>query len=225
MPSNFGCAAGLRCFFDSAPIARQPAAMCNLYRMTRAADEVARLFGVEAPSGSNAGEDVYPGYPGLVIADGRLRTMTWGFPLSLKGKQGQPLKPKPVNNTRCDKLNNGFWKSSFVSRRCLIPVSAFAEAEGAKGAKTRTWIAVANEPVFTIAGIWRDSAEWGPVYSMLMTGACDAIRQVHDRSPVILKPEEREKWQTASTDEARKLCQPFAGSLSIDRTPEPWVRR
>ena len=30
--------------------------------------------------------------------------MTWGFPLVLKGKNGQPLKPKPVNNARTDKL-------------------------------------------------------------------------------------------------------------------------
>src|SRR5690606_27736565 len=129
--------------------------MCNLYRMTRSVDEVAQLFGVELPAPSNAGEEVYPGYPGLVIAEGSLRTMAWGFPLALKGAKGQTLKPKPVNNTRSDKLDSFMWRYSFQERRCLIPVTAFAEAEGPKGSKTRTWLSVPAEPVFACAGIWR----------------------------------------------------------------------
>src|SRR5260221_6573159 len=113
--------------------------MCNLYRMTRSVDEVARLFAVEADNGVNFAGEVYPGYPGLVVAGGRARAMTWGFPLVLEGKQGQPLKPRPVTNARLDKLLTAFWRASFASRRCLVPVSAWAEAEGDKGRMTRTW--------------------------------------------------------------------------------------
>lgn len=112
--------------------------MCNLYRMTKAPDEVARLFNVRLGQIGNAGGEVYPGYPGLVVADGELRSMTWGFPLVLKGKSGHPLKLNPVNNTRADKLDSFMWPYSFQKRRCLIPVSQFAGAEGEKGAKTRT---------------------------------------------------------------------------------------
>ncbi len=64
--------------------------------------------------------------------------MTWGFPLAMKGKSGQPLKPKPVNNARTGKLDGGFWRPSFQARRCLIPVTEFAKAEGERGAITRT---------------------------------------------------------------------------------------
>jgi len=107
--------------------------MCNLYKMTKTVEEVARLFGAVADPPGNAGDTVYPGYPGIVVApDGgtlRVRQMVWGFPLTLKGKNGQPLKPKPVNNCRTDKLAGGFWRPSFHARRCLIPVTAFCEAE------------------------------------------------------------------------------------------------
>src|SRR5690349_12768805 len=103
--------------------------MCNLYRITKAHAEVARLFGASLGSIGNAPEEVYPGYPGLVVAKGELRSMVWGFPLVLKGKNGQPLKPKPVNNARADKLDAFKWRYSFQERRCLIPVTAFAEAE------------------------------------------------------------------------------------------------
>jgi putative SOS response-associated peptidase YedK len=79
--------------------------MCNLCRMTKAPDEVARLFGATMVQPHNAAAEVFPGYPRLVFARGELGSMTWGFPLVMKGKSGQSLKPKPVNNTRADKLD------------------------------------------------------------------------------------------------------------------------
>ena len=93
--------------------------MCNLYRMTKGTQEVAQLFAVTADAGANYGAEVYPGYPGLVVADGQTSAMTWGFPLVLKGKQGQPRKPKPVTNARTDKLGSAFWRDSFARRRCI----------------------------------------------------------------------------------------------------------
>lgn len=60
--------------------------MCNLYRMNRATTEVANLFRAVAEA-SNAPGEVYPGYPGLVVAEGHLRSMGWGFPLALKSKK------------------------------------------------------------------------------------------------------------------------------------------
>jgi len=199
--------------------------MCNLYRMNRAIAEIASIFNATAEA-SNAPGDVYPGYPGLVVAEGRLRSMSWGFPLTLKSKKtGQPLKPKPVNNTRADKLDTFMWRYSFAERRCLIPVEAFAEAEGARGSMTRTWISLPDQPVMAIAGIWRDSDEWGPVYSMVMTEACVDMAGIHDRMPVILAPGQQDHWLSGHAEDAFKLCQPYAGMLAIDRTNEPWVKR
>jgi putative SOS response-associated peptidase YedK len=106
--------------------------------MTKATAEIANLFRATPSTGADLGSEVYPGYPGLVVAEGQVRSMIWGLPLVLKGKQGQPLKPKPVNNARTDKLGTPFWRDSFEKRRCLISVSSWAEAEGPKGAMTRT---------------------------------------------------------------------------------------
>ena len=199
--------------------------MCNLYRMTRNVDEVAHLFGAQLGSVGNAGAEVYPGYPGLVVAGGTLRSMTWGFPLVLKGKNGQPLKPKPVNNTRADKLDSFMWRYSFQERRCLIPVSEFAEAEGPKGSMTRTWFSLPGEPVFAVAGIWRDTPEWGPAYSMVMTEACQHIADVHNRMPVILRRSDWADWLDGAPDDAAILCRPYPDMVVRDQTDEPWVRR
>lgn len=198
--------------------------MCNLYRMTKGVDEVARLFNADLGQIGNAGGEVYPGYPGLVVASGDLRSMAWGFPLSLKGAKGQPLKPKPVNNARADKLNGFMWRYSFQERRCLIPVTEFAEAEGAKGSKTRTWFSLPEQEVFAVAGIWRDTPEWGPAYSMVMTEACIHVADVHDRMPVILRPTEWSEWIDGPPDAAGLLCRPYPDLMVVTRTDDPWVR-
>lgn len=183
------------------------------------------MFRATTGVGSNFASEVYPGYAGLVIADGQVRSMTWGFPLALKGKQGQPLKPKPVNNTRADKLSTGFWRPSFQSRRCLIPVSAFAEAEGERGRMTRTWFTLPDQEVFAVAGIWRESVEWGPVYSMVMTEACIHVADVHDRMPVILPEADWIDWLDGPPDAASLLCHPYPELMVVGKTAEPWAKQ
>ena len=199
--------------------------MCNLYRMTKSTTEVAQLFRAAIGETGNAGAgEVYPGYPGLVIANSMLQSMNWGFPLVLKGKNGQPLKPKPVNNARADKLDGFMWRYSFQERRCLIPVSQFAEAEGEKGRKTRTWFSLPDEDVFAVAGIWRDSPEWGLCYSMVMTEACLHVADVHDRMPVILRRSDWGDWLDGPPDSASLLCRPYPDLMVCDRTTDAWVR-
>jgi putative SOS response-associated peptidase YedK len=199
--------------------------MCNLYRMTKGADEVANLFRTELGSTGNFASEVYPGYPGLVVAGGKLRSMVWGFPLTLKSKKtGQPLKPKPVNNTRADKLDSFMWRYSFAERRCLIPVTEFAEAEGEKGSMTRTWFSLPDQDTFAVAGIWRETDEWGAAYSMVMTEACVHVADVHDRMPVLLQRDDWGQWVDGSPEEARLLCQPYPAAMTVDRTSETWNR-
>lgn len=204
--------------------------MCNLYHLRKSAAEVAAHFRVETPVQSNAGEEVYPGYPGVVMREAAgarlLQSMVWGFPLRLK-TMSPSAKPKPVNNIA--DLRKGMWigLARKPEWRCLIPLTGFAEAEGAKGAKTRTWFSVKDEPIFAWAGLWRDSAEWGPVYSGVMTNCNDAIRPVHDRMPVLLHRNDYDQWLHGSFDEiaaVQERC--FPDDLIVtDRTSEPWVKR
>ena len=198
--------------------------MCNLYCMTKNKDEVAAWFdAVNEVGGANFGDEVFPGYPGAVVAQGKLAQMSWGFPLLLKGKSGQPLKPKPVNNARTDKLDGFFWRDSFVNRRCLIPVTAWAEAEGPKGGKTRSWFARPDAELFAVAGVWRESAEWGRCYSMVMTDSAGLAAQVHDRMPVLLRRADHAVWTQGDPQEAKALCTAWPGELTLDRSDQPWA--
>ncbi|QWC55948.1 hypothetical protein F7D01_01525 [Erythrobacter sp. 3-20A1M] len=198
--------------------------MCNLYRLTKTTAEVAKWFSaIEQPAGANFAGEVFPGTPGMVVAEGALVSMNWGFPLQRTGSKGQALKPKPVNNTRADKLDGFFWRYSFAERRCLIPLTAWAEAEGPRGGKTRSWLSLPDAPLFACAGIWRDSDEWGRCYSMVMTDACGVAADCHDRMPVILSASDYAIWTAGEPEAARALCRPWEGPLTLERTDEPWA--
>lgn len=186
--------------------------------------EVAAVFNVgDDTIGANLDFEVYPGRPGVVIAKGRLRQMCWGFPLQRTGKQGQTLKPKPVNNARAEKLGNPFWRQSFKMRRCIIPMTAWAEAEGAAGAKTRTWLSLRGAAVFACAGIWRQSDQWGDVYSMVMTNSADLAVDYHDRMPVILHRDNWATWLNGEPTVAHQLCIPSKEPLQAERSDVPWT--
>lgn len=200
--------------------------MCNLYKVKSSHTEVADFFdAIVEDVGANVPEEIYPGYPTMIVAGGKLRSMVWGFPLAQTGAKGQSLKPRPVNNTRTDKVKSYFWRDSFENRRCLIPVSTFAEAEGPKGSMTRTWFSMPDAPLFAAAGIWRTSDEWGAACSMLITDANAQVAPVHNRMPVILRSESWEQWLAGTPSEAYDLCVPFEGELALDRTDEPWFKR
>ena len=198
--------------------------MCNLYRMRGRVEEVAGLFRAQARPGANFGEEVYPGYAGLVVAEGVVRAMTWGFPLRLKTMK-PTSKPKAVNNARDDKLMTPMWKASFERRRCLIPVSQWAEAEGPAGRMTRTWYSLHGAELFAVAGIWRWSEEWGDVYSMVMVDGCLQMSDVHDRMPVILRPEHYGQWTEGAPEDALALVRTCDDALAVERTDEPWFKR
>lgn len=199
--------------------------MCNLYRLNRATAEIAHLFGAEATSGVNVAAEVYPGYPGLVVADHVVRAMTWGFPLAMIGKRGQALKPKAVTNAREDKLHTPFWRTSFEHRRCLIPVTSWAEAEGKRGRMTRTWYAMPGEETFAVAGLWRPTAEWGDAYAMVMVDGSPHMAEVHDRMPVLLSRADWRQWTSGSPADAFALCRTWPHELDVERTSDLWSAR
>lgn len=206
--------------------------MCNLYTVRKSAAEVAAHFRVKAPTYSNAPNDVHRGGTGMVVREDAgeriMQSMAWGFPRPQKSKKtGLPLKPTPVNNIA--DLGNWMWRhiAPRPENRCLIPVTAFAEAEGEKGAMTRTWFNVKDQPLFAWAGMWKNSDEWGPVYSGLMTDCNEAIRPVHDRMPVLLHQDEYDLWLHGTLDDViafQERCFPD-DLIEMTRTDELWVKR
>ena len=208
--------------------------MCNQITLKASVDEVASHFKARRPKPTNASTgDVWKGGTGFIVRENAgervMDAMTWGFPKYLKNKRtGELNKPLKVNNARDDHLMNpfGMWHEWFIQpgQRCLIPITAFAEAVGASPNMTRTWVRVADQPIAACAGFWRPTDEWGDSYTMVMVDAVPEMMEIHDRMPVILHPDDWDRWLHADADEAMALVKQYpANQLIVEPTDELWV--
>jgi putative SOS response-associated peptidase YedK len=206
--------------------------MCNLYSVQRSATEIAAHFGVSDPPELDIPPETKPGEPGIIVRTtaGRrvMQSLHWGFPRPQADRNGDPLHPKPVNLIA--DLTNPMWDTMVPDPRyrCLIPVTAFAQPEGPRGRMTRTWFSVKDWPIFAWAGFCRSTQEWGPVYGAMTTDSNSAIAPLNPRMPVLLAPNEYDRWLEGSIEDVIdfQFRPPFpAERHGIDRTDELWVPR
>ncbi|GGZ02813.1 hypothetical protein GCM10011614_17360 [Novosphingobium colocasiae] len=206
----------------------QNPSMCNRYSPGDR-QRIEHHFSARRLREFNAGPPiVHPREPGWVVRETEgtriLEQMTWGFPVYLRGKSGQPLKPKPTNNARFDKLGS-YWKrwAANPEHRCLIPAAAFAEAVGPAGAMTTTWLSVKDEPLFAWAGLWRETDEWGACYTGVMTDNAVELAAIHDRCPVIIDRQDWATWLHAPLEDLYRFDRPLpADRMQVLPTSVLW---
>lgn len=123
----------------------------------------------------------------VIMPDGSLRTMLWGFRLPIPGKPG---KMRTVVNSREDKLEGRTWNKSFRERRCIVPASAFYEWVEQRGKMVPLRVERPDLEMTWIAGIWREEEERGECFSMITTEPNGVLAPVHDRMPAVLTDEQ-----------------------------------
>ncbi len=197
--------------------------MCNHYQSNP--DDIPNWaewngFDLPAPRGDME-RHIWPKRAGYVarIEDRRrmIDAMTWGVPITIPGKRPGTTITKHVTNVR--NLASPFWKSMLKepARRCLVPFSQFAEPKPGKDPETgrpaEYWFRVNDAFMAAFAGIWRPS-ETGNVFAFLTCEPNPLVAPLHPKAmPVILAPEDYERWMTAGYDDACALAAPFPSQL------------
>ena len=215
--------------------------MCNLFANTMPVDAMRDLFAVDRAHDRLGNAPPLPAIfprrdaPTVFLAEDGARAlapMHWGFLMpQVSKKTGKPILPKAINNARDDKLRTSpFWRESFERRRCLLPATAFCEAEG-RAPATYHWFALtgaAERPPFAFAALWRPFRgryrEAAPVeidtVTMVTTTPNALVRPIHpDRMPVILPEDAWETWLSGAPDAAFALLRPYpAETMRIARS-------
>lgn len=126
-------------------------------------------------------------------------------------------------NARAETLSEKpSFREAFKSRRCIIPASGFYEwKKQSDGAKQPFYFFLKDKKVFGFAGLWEswiDQKTGGRLEScaIVTTEANETLKPVHDRMPVILKPENYTQWLDAKENDTEKL-QKFLAPYPADR--------
>jgi len=197
----------------------------NLYRLKASAPDLARQFVIDPSPEVRALSPVRPGEFGLIVrgltGNRSLHKARWGFP-----RPGRNVEPSPVNLVA--DLTNPMWDGMVPDPRyrCLIPVSALGQPDGPKGWMTRTWFTIPEWPVFALAGFCQSIPHTGPVYAAMTGTSNTLVWPLNDRSPIIVAPDEYDRWLTASIQDVIgfQFRAPFpADRMAMERTDELWV--
>ena len=110
------------------------------------------------------------------------------------------------------------FREAFKKRRCIIPASGFFEWKK-KGAGTKQpyYFYLEEKEAFGFAGLWeewidKETGELLETCTIITTEANDVLKPVHDRMPVIIKPDYYDQWldsKETKTDGLVKLLAPY----------------
>ncbi|HKT84834.1 MAG TPA: SOS response-associated peptidase family protein [Novosphingobium sp.] len=212
--------------------------MPMLYRLDAAAEAVSSAFGARAGDDPWAGGYIAAGQFAPVITAGRefiagprpagrpLETRMvprlWGVspPPSVLDAKGQGILT--VRNPESPFWIGNLRNSEF---RCLVPATAFMEwsrPSPTDGKRRQRWFSCADQPVFAMAGLWKDSEI--PGFALLSCEANATLRAAgREIMPVILPPDPaaRDLWLHGGWERARKLVAPYSSSLMEANLLEP----
>jgi len=123
----------------------------------------------------------------------------------------KPLSEKKFTsfNARSETVSEkAVFRGAFRHRRCLVPVSGYYEWSGPTGRKSPFAIGLRNRRWFCFAGLWDSAIIEGSVietFTVLTTEPNEGLAGLHNRMPVILRPEDYDKWLAPSSRIVERL--------------------
>ena len=176
--------------------------MCGRFAFYSPSEATAALFG------ANSSTEVKPRYniaPTQFIATVRqdeqataeLAMLRWGLvPFWAK----DPSIGNRMINARAETVaEKPSFRNAYKKRRCLILADGFYEWQKGADGKTPYFISLADGSPFAFAGLWEDwhskeSDESLQTTAIITTAANDFMATLHQRMPVVVRPEQAERW-------------------------------
>ncbi len=199
--------------------------MCGRFALYEPSERVARAFGVDevAPGGPDARYNVAPSQQVLSVVSSRdgerrkLGTLRWGL---VPSWATNPSTGHRLINARAETVASApSFRAAFQRRRCLVPANGFFEwrrdptATGRRGRPF--FVRPVDGSLMALAGIWEI---WhGPdgqvlrTVAIVTTMANPDLSAVHDRMPVVVRPEDWAGWlapQALEPEVAGRLLRP-----------------
>jgi putative SOS response-associated peptidase YedK len=134
--------------------------------------------------------------------------------------------PWPMTNVR--DLSRPQWKALAAKpeNRCLVPLTSFCEwtpdkhqVGAGKPIKGEMWFDVTDQPVFAVAGFWRQIGE-ERYFAMVTCDPNEIVAPIHPKAMItILEPTDHNRWLQGSYDDVIALQRPYAADRMTVRGP------
>jgi putative SOS response-associated peptidase YedK len=186
--------------------------MCGRFELHSAFEIIARIFGLGTIS-----VPLRPRYniaPGqdipIVLNEGQGRTLVlsrWGLlpPWAKDEKDGYRM----INARAETVAEKPSFRSAFAKHRCLVVADGFYEWKQEGARKKPFYVRLRSGGPFGFAGLYSDwhAPDGGTVRTstIITTDANGLLAPIHDRMPVIVRPDQYELWLDSSVQEKDRL--------------------
>jgi putative SOS response-associated peptidase YedK len=190
--------------------------MCGRYELHTHPAAIALAFGLKSPPALKPRYNIAPMQPVPIVrrnSEGErvLAEMRWG--LVPRWAKDPSIGAKLINARGEGIAEKPSFRMAFERRRCLLPADGFYEWKVVRGGKQPYLVARKDGAPLGMAGLYeRWLAPDGEVLdtcTVITTDANDLLRDVHDRMPVIIAPEDYARWLDRSTSAVTDLIAPF----------------
>jgi putative SOS response-associated peptidase YedK len=128
----------------------------------------------------------------------RLAIMRWGL-IPFWCKAAKTLGLSTINAKAETLMEKPMWRGPFTKRRCLIPADGYYEWQKIDAKTKQPWhYAAEQRRAVRLCGLLGQvegaDGNASDSFSIITTDASELANRVHDRMPVILKPQDYARW-------------------------------
>lgn len=194
--------------------------MCGRFTLVAPGEAVAELFQLPLTPSLAPRYNIAPTQPVAAVrvspstGERELTYFNWG--LIPRWAKDPTIGSRMINARSETAPEKPSFRAAFKYRRCLVPADGFYEWQKQNGSKQPVRIQVGEGQVFAIAGLWEHwiSPDGSEIESctLLTTGPNELLRQVHNRMPVILAPDDYALWldpHAQHPGEVQHLLRPY----------------
>jgi len=176
--------------------------MCTRYNLTAPAEAVRAFFAASGEADFPPRYNIAPTQPVLIVrndaaARRELVLVRWGL-IPAWAKDPAQIKSTLVNARAEGAAEKPSFRGPLRHRRCLVPATGFYEWTGPPGAKQPHHMTPRHAPLMAFGGLWEHwlGADGSELESMaiLTVSANAAMQTLHDRMPLIIAPEDFDRW-------------------------------
>jgi putative SOS response-associated peptidase YedK len=183
--------------------------MCGRYELSTHPAAIALAFGLPFPPEIRPRYNIAPTQQVPIIRESangtrELVQVRWG--LVPRWARDPSIGARMINARAETVATRGAFRNAFARHRCLVPVSGFYEWRKTRSGKAPMHIGMADARPFGLAGLYErwlsPEGEVLDTCAIITTTACDSLRDVHDRMPVIVPAADYARWLDCSDPDA-----------------------
>ncbi len=194
--------------------------MCGRFTLNVSQEVLAKIFDLQEVPQIEPRFNIAPSQAVATVRHigehNQLDNLKWG----LLPNWFEDVTHAPINARSETVSEKPTFRHAIKYNRCIIPASGFYEWMPQGDRKQPYYIRLLNSSVMGFAGLWetRKSGDGSELNTccILTTEANDIVKPIHDRMPVILKPEDYSRWLSRNMHdphELEKLYQSYPAEL------------